>query len=67
MLILFEILTNDEMQNDASDMLQFLLLKYNEIVEIRWKSWLFGSFWVFFVYALLHPMLHPNILANEDI
>ena len=44
MSIWFEISTSDDMQNDASDMLQFLL-KYKEIVQTRSKSWFFGSFW----------------------
>ena len=35
--IWFEISTSDDMQNDASDMSQFLL-KYKEIVETRSKS-----------------------------
>ena len=37
MSIWFEISTSDDMQNDASDMLQFLL-KYKEIVQTRSKS-----------------------------
>ena len=35
--IFFEILTSDDMQNDASNFLQFLL-KCKEIVETRSKS-----------------------------
>ena len=66
--IFFEILTFDDMENDASNLLQFLL-KCKEIVETRSKSWLFGSFWeVIFVYSPLTPYeLHPNILANEEL
>ena len=33
--ILFEILASDDMQDDASDMLRFLL-KYQEMVKIGW-------------------------------
>ena len=43
MSILFEVLTSDDMQNDVSDMMQFLL-KYKEIVQTRSKSWYFGLF-----------------------
>ena len=66
--IFFEILTSNDMQSDASNLLQFLL-KCKEIVETRSKSWLFGSFWeVIFVYSPLTPYeLHPNILANEEL
>ena len=35
--ILFEILTSDDIQDDESDMLRFLL-KYKEMVEIGAKS-----------------------------
>ena len=57
--ILFEILTSDDMQDDASDMLPFLL-KYSEMVKNGAKKLFFYSYFVtFFVYALLHPMSYP--------
>ena len=40
---LFHILNSDDMQDDASDMLRFLL-KYCEMVEIGPKNNFFGSF-----------------------
>ena len=64
--ILLEILTNDDMQNGASNLLQFLS-KYKEIVRTRSKSWFFESFWegFFCIFPLTPYELHPNILANE--
>ena len=63
--ILFEILTNDEMQDDASDMVRFLL-KYSEMIKIKPKNWFFGSFCKFFVYTLLHPINYtPRFCQNK--
>ena len=57
--ILFEILTCDDMQDDASDMLRFLL-KYQEMVKIGWFFYSFAS--------LLTPdELRPKILTMEDV
>ena len=66
--ILLEVLTNDDMQNGASNLLQFLL-KYKEIVGTRSKSWFFESFWEgFFVYSLLHPMSYtPTFWKMKDL
>ena len=55
MSIWFEISTSDDMQNDASDMSQFLL-KYKEIVETRSKSWFFGSFWEVFLFMTSYTL-----------
>ena len=46
MSILFKMLTSVDMQNNPSNLLQFLL-KYKEIVKTSSKSWFFGSFWEF--------------------
>ena len=62
MSILFEMLTSDDMQNDVSDMMQFLL-KYKEIVKTKSKSWFFGSFWE--VFLLFMPYYILWVLANE--
>ena len=45
--ILFEILTSDDMQDDTSEMLWFLL-KYEEMAYCE----------SFFVYALFYPMIY---------
>ena len=68
MSILFELLTSDDVQNDASDIVQFLL-KYKEIVQTRSKSWFFGLFWSdFFVHGLLHSMSYtPTFWQMEDL
>ena len=52
------------MQDDASDMLPFLL-KYQEMVEIEPKAYFVAHF-EFFVYTLSHPMSYtPRFLPNE--
>ena len=43
MSILFKMLTSVDMQNNPSNLLQFLL-KYKEIVKTSSKSWFFSSF-----------------------
>ena len=53
--ILFAILTIDDMQDDAPDILRFLL-KYYEMVKIETKTLFFAHFVSFLVEALLHPM-----------
>ena len=55
MSILFAILTIDDMQDDAPDILRFLL-KYYEMVKIETKTLFFAHFVSFLVEALLHPM-----------
>ena len=62
--VLYENLASDDMQDDASYMLQFFL-KCKEMFEIGSKSWFFDSFWEFFVYALLHSELHPKTWPNK--
>ena len=56
--IFFEIVTSEEMQGDASDMLQLKLGQKNDF---------FGSFWEGFVYALWRPMRYaPKFFQMKD-
>ena len=52
MSILFDILTSDDMQSDASDMLRFLLKRE----QIGPKSWFFGSFREFFLFMAFYTI-----------
>ena len=59
-------MASDDMQDDASDRLRFLL-RYLEIVKIATKNFLthFGSC---FVYVLLHPVsCAPRFCQMKDV
>ena len=59
-------MTSDDMQDEASSLLLFLL-KYQELVKIGPKICL-GHFLRFFVYALLRPMSYaPRFCQMNDL
>ena len=65
--ILFEILNTDVMQDDASDMLQFLQ-KYYEMVRIGTKKRYWGSFCNFFCLRnLLHSMNYTSRFCQMKV
>ena len=60
------VLTSDDMQDEASSLLLFLL-KYQELVKIGPKNFL-DHFLRFFVHALLHPMSYaPGFCQMNDL
>ena len=66
MLVFFEILTSDDMQDDASDMLQFLwsIKKWSKLGQ---KTDILTHFKVF-CYTHLHPMSYtPRYCQMKDI